>query len=302
VNGRVTTRTCFQAAGEPVAFGVETEVAVVRTGGAVVERRAADNRADLAVVPLQSAEHLHAAAELLRTVWQARTAAERVEVISTTMLRSLSHSGNYVAGVFDGEELIGCAVGWTGLGISGPPDHLHSDIAGVRATESNRGIGYAIKRHQRRWALDRGLGKIRWTFDPAVARNAYFNLCKLGATVTSFEPDFYGRLNDGVNTDQTTDRLVAEWDLHAPWVRQAPDSGHTRARRHVTVPPGAELISVPPDIAALRQADPVLAQRERLAVRERFQSLLARGYRVAGMSERRDYVLLPYDVPPVFEA
>jgi predicted GNAT superfamily acetyltransferase len=267
----------FPGCWQPVLFGVETEVAVVGTGGAVIERRAADRAAGLEVVLLRSAEHLEAAAELLRTVWEARTAAERVEVISTTMLRSLSHSGNYVAGAFDGGEMIGCAVGWVGLGRSGPPDHLHSDIAGVRARESNRGIGYVMKRHQRRWALDRGLRKVSWTFDPMVARNAYFNLCKLGVTVTSFEPDFYGRLNDGVNTDQSTDRLVVEWDLCAPWVRQAPDDGHPPARRHVSVVPGAELVSVPQDITTLRQADGTLVQRERLAMGERFQCLLARG-------------------------
>lgn len=262
------------------------------------ERRAVEN---VAVTLLSSPAHLIAAAELLQKRWGARTDAQRVEVVSPTTLRSLSHSGNYVAGAFHGKKMIGCAVGWVGLGPSGPPDHLHSDIAG--ATKSNLGIGYVMKRHQRRWALDRGLQKMRWTFDPLVARNAYFNLCKLGAVVTSFEPDFYGRLNDGVNSDQTTDRLVAEWDLCDPWVEQAPDSGHTPARRHVAVTPDAVLVAVPPDIIKLRQADPDQARQESLAVRKRFRKLLIKGeYRIAGMSRQGQYVLLPRHVSPVFEA
>ncbi|GIE32603.1 hypothetical protein Ait01nite_056480 [Actinoplanes italicus] len=264
------------------------------------QRRTAYGVTHADVVELRSAEHLEAAAELLRGVWQARTDAERIEVISTTLLRSLSYSGNYVHGVFDGTDLIGCAVGWMGSSSSGPPDHLHSDIVGTRASDG--GIGYAMKRHQRRWALSRGLGKIRWTFDPLVARNAYFNLCKVGAVVTSYQPDFYGRLNDGVNTDQATDRLVLEWDLRDRWAEQAPEEGHSRVRRHAVVLPGAEVISVPEDVNALRQTDPGLVRRERVAVRERFQSLLEQGFWVAGMSERREYVLLPRQVAPVFEA
>jgi hypothetical protein len=37
-------------------------------------------------------------------------------------------------------------------------------------------------------------------------------------------------------------------------------------------------------------------------VRKQFQSLMTQGYRVAGMSARREYLLLPHDVAPVFEA
>jgi predicted GNAT superfamily acetyltransferase len=237
---------------------------------------------DLNVVLLRSPEHLDAAAELLRSVWRARTEAERLAVISTTTLRSLSHSGNYVAGAFDGADMVGCAVGWAGLGPSGPPDHLYVDITGVTLTRQGQGAGTAIRHHQRRWALDRGLHRMRWTFDPLVARNAYFNLCKIGATATSFEADFYGRLDDGTNTGQTTDRLTVDWDLAA-----------TATGRYAPVGPGAELIPIPADITALQRSDPARARRERLSVRDRFRSLLDRGYRIGGLSEHHDYVLLP---------
>ncbi|MFD1373155.1 GNAT family N-acetyltransferase [Actinoplanes sichuanensis] len=234
------------------------------------------------VVLLHTPAHLDAAAELLRSVWQARTEAERLSVISTTTLRSLSHSGNYVAGAFDGTGMVGCAVGWAGLGPSGPPDHMYVDITGVARTRQGLGVGTAIRLHQRRWALDRGLRRMRWTFDPLVARNAYFNLCKIGATVTSFEADFYGRLDDGTNTDQTTDRFTVDWDLTA-----------TAVGRYASIEPGAELIPIPADITALQRSDPARARRERLSVRDRLRSLLDRGYHIAGLSEHHDYVLLP---------
>lgn len=282
-------------------FLLKAQVAVVQTGGAVAERRASRSGADM--VMLRPGEQIEAAAELLWGVWKARTEAERSAVIDSTLLRTLCDTGNYVVGAYRDGELIGCAVGFFSSGsASGRPDCLYSFIAGVSHAQSNRGVGYAMKRHQRQWALERDIDTITWTFDPLVARNAYFNLSKLGATVDAYKPDYYGRLNDGINTNQNTDRLVAHWDLRDEWVEQAMIRELGDLRRHACVSPEAELIVIPEDIGVLRETDPQLAQHERLAVRERFQSLLAQGYRVAGMSKAREYVLLPTGVNGAFEA
>ena len=265
------------------------------------ERRTADPGPD--VVLLHTPEQLEAAAELLGGVWGARTESERKEVMTSTLLRTLSHSGNYVAGAYRGGDLVGCTVGLFGArSASAPPDHLHSDIAGVVPAVSNRGVGFAMKRHQRAWTLEHGIGTITWTFDPLVARNAYFNFCKLGASVVSYEPNFYGRLDDGTNTNQNTDRLVVEWDLRAEWVEQMMISESGASRRHAHVPPQAELIAVPEDISMLRGTDPQRAQQQRITVRQRFQSLIAQGYRVVGMSRAKAYVLLPARVTATYDA
>ncbi|GIF03710.1 GNAT family N-acetyltransferase [Actinoplanes siamensis] len=258
---------------------------------------------DADVVMLRTTEQLESAAELLWTVWGAQTPAERTEVISTSLLRTLFHSGNYVAGAYVKGELAGCTVGLFGsLSPDGRPDHLHSSIAGVVRSGTNRGVGYAMKRHQRSWALQRGLNTIRWTFDPLVARNAYFNLCKLGATVASYETDYYGHLDDGVNNDQDTDRLLVNWELCDNWVEQAMAGDLGEMRRHASALPGAAIIDVPEDIEMLRRTDPAQAQRDRVTVREQFRSLLARGYRVAGMNKEKQYVLLPAGVEAGFDA
>ncbi|STS10865.1 Uncharacterized conserved protein [Gordonia bronchialis] len=98
--------------------------------------------------------------------------------VSTDMLRALSHAGNYVAGAFIGDHLAGGSVGFFGA----PVGHtLHSHITGVSKRGRGHNVGYALKMHQRTWALHRGLRTITWTFDPLVARNAYFNITKLGA-------------------------------------------------------------------------------------------------------------------------
>lgn len=271
----------------------------MKSGDAVAERQTAGVEpgppgSALEVSTLRTGEQLEAAARLLWAVWEARTAAERTQVISTSMLRTLAHTGNYVAGAFLGEQMIGCTVGFLETG-SGQVNSLHSHITGVHQPERNRGTGFALKRHQRQWALENGLDLVTWTFDPLVSRNAYFNLCKLGGTVTDYRPDFYGQMDDGANTGDRTDRLLVEWTLRAEWVERAMDNDDPGLRRHASVEPGAELIAVPEDIGLLRQTDPLQALNERFAVRDRFLSLFAEGYRVVGMTRTREYVLLPHD-------
>ena len=53
----------------------------------------------------------------------------------------------------------------------------------------------------------------RWTFDPLVARNAWFNLGKLGAVADAFGRAFYGEMTDEINAGDRSDRLVVRWDL-----------------------------------------------------------------------------------------
>ncbi len=60
-----------------------------------------------------------------------------------------------------------------------------------------------MKLHQRAWAIARGIPVIEWTFDPLVARNAYFNIRKLGAMPVEYLPNFYGIMGDGINGEPT---------------------------------------------------------------------------------------------------
>ena len=147
------------------------------------------------------------------------------------------------------------------------------------ATQS-RGVGHAIKLHQRGWALDRRIESVHWTFDPLVRRNAYFNLHKLGARAVTYLPDFYGRMTDGINAgDATSDRLYIQWDVASPEAiaAAAGDSrevdfgrcrrrrrGRARPRRDSARPAPAKpvydgrplLVAVPEDVETLRGRDP----------------------------------------------
>ncbi|GAB3892106.1 hypothetical protein GCM10029964_066370 [Kibdelosporangium lantanae] len=231
--------------------------------------------------------------------------------VTTELLRALTKAGNYVGGAYDGPRLVGACVGFFG---APPGATLHSHVAGVSAP--GRSIGFAVKLHQRAWALRHGLTSISWTFDPLVSRNAYFNLVKLGARAVEYLPNFYGGMHDGINGGGESDRLLVHWDLAGPEVVAAA-AGTTRAgatadavvtldRSPVVValdrsPEGRPVlgsldaprlrVAVPVDVEVLRRHDPRAAGEWRTAVREVLGTLLAQGARVEGYHRAGWYVV-----------
>jgi predicted GNAT superfamily acetyltransferase len=282
-----------------------------RTADAVVAdawrcARAAAQRHRIRVVELQDIGEHHAAAALLCRIWRTDSPDS---VVNAGLMRAFQHSGNYVAGAYDGDTLVGTAVAFLGTG------HLHSHVTGVDPVRQGGGVGFALKAHQRAWALGRGIDEVCWTFDPLVRRNAYFNLHKLGALATQYLPDFYGEMTDAINAGDATDRLYTSWRLaSAPAVAAARgerldvDVASLRARGarvlvdragaapapgHDGLPGGCRpvLVAVPADVEALRADDPVLARHWRSAVRAALTSALAAGYRITGMARDGFYVL-----------
>jgi len=259
-------------------------------------------RHGLRVVELTEVPAHEAAVDLLCRIWGVESAQD---LVNTPLLRALSSSGNYVTGAYAGDRLVGAAVAFFGA------DHLHSHITGVDRTAQAKGVGFALKQHQRGWALRRGLNRVCWTFDPLVRRNAHFNLHKLGATATAYLPDFYGALKDGINTGDASDRLYIDWVLDSPAaIAAAGGQPHPVSPADPVVvldcvhdepvaggssgdPRRWLLVAVPPDIEGLRGSRPELAARWRYAVRDAVTGAFARGYRIAGMTGDGRYALEP---------
>lgn len=256
----------------------------------------------LHVRSLATLDELHGAADLLAGVWKV---GESYQPIEPALVKALAHSGNYVAGAYAGPELIGAAIGF--LAQAG---HLHSHVTGVLPRYRGLDAGFALKRHQRRWALGCGIREIHWTYDPLIGRNAYFNLVKLGAHVTDYLPDFYGVMRDGINGDDASDRLYLVWPLDSPRVVAAvagepfqgaagrPGDAVPLVEREGDepvvldyAPARALLVAVPRDVEEVRAADPDLAARWRLVVRRALQAALADGYQITGITRDGYYVL-----------
>jgi predicted GNAT superfamily acetyltransferase len=233
---------------------------------------------------LDQMPQMHELAELFATIW----GRPGEPPLDSSTLQALSHSGNYVAAAYSGNRMVGGLIGWLG---GRPPDdlHLHSHILGVLPDTEARGVGFGLKQHQRTWCLDRGVTSIEWTFDPLVRRNAYFNLVKLGADAVEYLVNFYGAMDDGINTGEESDRVLVRWNL------QSEKAAAAAAGRPLEFRPGAGavLVPVPDDIVAIRRADPELARRWRQQLREALGGAMTRGHRVTGFSRAFEYILSP---------
>jgi predicted GNAT superfamily acetyltransferase len=228
---------------------------------------------------------------------------------SFEQLRSLAHGGNYVSAAYDLDgSMIGAAAGFFSepLGVA-----MHSHVTGVVSSALGRHVGFAIKLHQRAWALERGLREITWLFDPLVQRTAHFNFNTLRARGSEYIVDFYGT-DWGTDPDPLgSDRLLLTWWLDSPDVVRACDPDLTPSRP--SKPSFADLpfllqdaasgpvvneidhrrvrVAVPRDIARLRSTDPGLARRWRLAVRDTLGEALTSGGRVLGFVPDGWYVV-----------
>ena len=265
---------------------------------------AAAAAADVVVRELYRMEQLKAAQRLFTEVW--RPAEGQPPPVTGELLRALSHAESYVVGAYAGTRMVGASAGF----FTAPPEPaLHSHITGVAPQGQHHGIGFALKVHQRAWALARGVPTIVWTFDPLVARNAWFNLAKLGALPTAYLEDFYGPMTDAINAGMASDRLLLTWTLDDPAVAAAcagrprqPAPARAAGGAEAAVAVGTDLepvthetgapaitVAVPPDVEALA---PGQRRAWRAAVRRALGGRLAAGAAVTGFLRHPDRYLV----------
>lgn len=203
---------------------------------AAVAAAAAAARSGVRTDVLDSVDELSAAADLINRTWPAE--------ISVSTLRALRKVGNYVGGAYRDDVLVGACVAF--FGSAGRED-LHSHLAVVAPDERSSGVGWALKVSQRAWAMEHGVLRIQWTYDPLEARNAYVNLTKLSARPVEYLDNFYGDHGDGTDSVFPTDRLLVAWDLATP--------GVASAARGELVPTDATIGSLPSTTLLARDAD-----------------------------------------------
>ncbi|UBU10812.1 GNAT family N-acetyltransferase [Nonomuraea gerenzanensis] len=255
-----------------------------------MEHAEAAARAGVVIRELREIGEFQQVYRLFDEIWHPEPANVPVTV---ELMAGFTHTGNYVAGAFAGEELVGASVGFLAAGGA-----LHSHVTGAVI---GKGVGYALKLHQRDWCRKRGLERITWTFDPLVRRNAHFNLVKLGARPEAYLPEFYGAMADAINEGDASDRLLAVWrvtgeperkdllDEAYPVVREAADGGPAveDGGGHRVV-----LVGTPRDVERLRRQDAAAARAWRMAVREALGGAMAAGARVSGFTERGEYIVV----------
>lgn len=270
-------------------------------------RNAAARAANLArvhVVDEDGMERLRDIAGLFVAVWGTSPSGAP---LPADLLRSISHAGcNVTAAYSEGGVLCGAAAAI----VSPDNSSMYSLIAGVLPGVADAGVGFAVKQHQRAWALARGMDTMTWTFDPLVSRNARFNLTKLGAHASEYVQDFYGLMDDELNAGDESDRLVAVWPLATsqsiacsegrPMTVELPTftADDVRATgpdgNPVLVEAGGSLwCRAPADIVALRGLNPDEATAWRACARGIFQAAFASGHTARGVTRSGWYRLAP---------
>lgn len=188
------------------------------------------------------------------------------DVVPANMLAILAETGGSVLVAYDAE--LGFTVdGWLGFAIAAGARSgvLVSHMLGVRdRLRGANDLGFSLKVAQGYLALQSGHNAATWTFDPMRGANARLNLAKLGATADRLTIDKYGRLASTLyGVDVPTDRLTANWDLHAPRTHRHIQS----AGRGRTTEPDEEALAAVPEVDAATLATRIRERPPRLRLR-----------------------------------
>jgi predicted GNAT superfamily acetyltransferase len=263
--------------------------------------RAAGDAAGVSLVPLNSFEEARQVSGLAGALWEE-------DAMPPAMVRAFQLAGTGMYGARADGRLVGFVLAFLGLdeGI-----HMHSHMLGVISEWQSRGVGYALKLAQRAACLDAGIREVRWTYDPLVARNAWFNLVKLGAVATQFLPAFYGEMTDRINRGDRSDRFEVRWPLTSKRVDRAlsgrpeppspgpvvleagGDPDDPRPSPTGASPDPGAVVTIPRDHLAVRLRDPDLGRAWRDASGAAFQACFAAGLVASWIDRYGRYTFTP---------
>ena len=215
-----------------------------------------------------------------------------IEISPVRHLVVTRSAGGFILGAFIDARLVGF--------VLSVPAYLkekrayYSHMTAVKAGHQSYGIGARLKWAQRERALSEGVKYIKWTFEPVKAKNAYFNIEKLGAVVRNYAENYYGVDYDtiserGENIGLTSDRLFADWELESSKV-VALNEG--KSFTELAVP--ARKIVVTEDWSKLLAHNAKLALEEQIRIRNEFNDAFGNGLVVRGFLRSRD------GIPPAY--
>lgn len=247
-------------------------------------------QSNLSIVACETPQDADDVSAFFRSIW-----ADGPDVVPMDLILAMIHVGAYCTSAQRDGKIIGASLAFRGF-YDG--QHvLHSHVT----ASSEPGTGFALKMHQKQWALDHDITTITWTFDPLVRRNGYLNVVKLGATAVEYAPNFYGTMVDAINAGDESDRVVALWDLASPLRAMDHDQERHAA---VTVSQGVptfhglvdgieNLVHLPEDIESLRANHDPAVGTWRSTVRSALHPALNEGWTLTGMLNREAYILTP---------
>ncbi len=241
---------------------------------------------DIEIRECLSLDDLSACVQLQRDVF----ALPEVELSPVRHLIVTKNAGGFTLGAYDGDRLVGFVLSVPAF-MRGERA-FYSHMTAVDPEYQSFGIGRRLKWAQRTRSLDEGVKYVKWTFEPVKARNAYFNLEKLGAIMSEYQENFYGidyTTAPGKKIGLASDRLFAEWHLESPKVEALAVGESFSETRDRTVE-----IEIMPDWLGLVERDAEAALAEQHRIRGEFVDAFAKGYIARGFrrgDEHPAYIL-----------
>ncbi|QQS33935.1 MAG: GNAT family N-acetyltransferase [Acidobacteriota bacterium] len=231
----------------------------------------------------ESLDQLGSCVELQRAVF----ALPETEISPVRHFIVTKNAGGFTLGAYLGERLVGFVLSVPAF-LRGEPA-FYSHMTAVDNEFQSLGLGRRLKWAQRERALSEGVKYVKWTFEPVKARNAYFNLEKLGAIVSEYRENFYGidygtsPETDGEKIGLASDRLFAEWHLESDKVIAL-----SRGEKFENPGSPAAAIVIMNDWNALVAADPKSALAEQMRIRAEFQEAFEAGFIGRGFHRDRE--------------
>lgn len=226
---------------------------------------------------VETLEGLHECVELQRKVF----ASPDLEISPVRHLLVARYAGGFTLGAYLGARLVGFVLSLP-MFIDGTKPAFYSHMTAVDAEFQSLGIGARLKWAQRERALAVGVEYIKWTYQPVLARNAFFNIERLGVTINTYMPNFYGTGAEANESkiqvlDVDSDRLFADWHLNSPKTIAL-----SKGEKHVEPGEAARAIEIPPDWNTLVVADTKKAILEQSRIKHEFQTAFSEGLIVRG--------------------
>ncbi len=241
----------------------------------------APRTSEFRIEPLTSLEYLQRCVDLQVAVWGYSDG----DVIPRRVFLVAQRIGGQVLGAFDGDAMVGFAMGLPGFRNGAA--YLHSHMLAVLPEYRNAGLGRRLKLAQREDAMKRGFDLMEWTFDPLEIKNAHLNLARLGAIARRYHSDFYGPSSSPLQGGLPTDRLYAEWWLRSERVVKLLENGSSEG---VEGPETVDRVQVPVEVYEWK-ADPEkrhMALDLQTRTREALQKAFGRGLAAIGYQRDAD--------------
>lgn len=139
---------------------------------------------------------------------------EDIDIVPVNVLHIVAESAGQLLGAYDDAgKMAAFSLGFYAWDQKKKEVFLSSHMVAVHPDLRSQSIGYEIKLAQRADCLNKGIGQMKWTYDPMETRNANLNLRKLGAKIFAFKHNYYGAMKSQLYQGLPSDRYLVTWDM-----------------------------------------------------------------------------------------